>query len=220
MSRLLSITIADDPATWESLGFTVTDGAVRIGSTAFVLAGVGASFDDGRPAVNGFLDWILAADDGDLPATIDGLPTGTVIGGGEPPEAPVHANGIVAIDHVVVSTPDIDRTVSTFEDLGIECRRRREGAAYGQQKMRQAFFWLGDVILEVVGPDVIDPEKAGAPATFFGLALTCADLDATAAFLGERMKPPVDAVQKGRRISTISSKAGAKVPIALMSPHV
>jgi catechol 2,3-dioxygenase-like lactoylglutathione lyase family enzyme len=220
MAQLLSITVADDPATWESLGFTVTDHAVRVGSTAFILAGVDATFPDGSPANNGFLDWILTADDGDMPASIDGIMTGSVIGSETPPSAPVHANGVTAIDHIVVSTPDLERTVAVFEDLGIECRRRREGAAYGSQAMRQAFFWLGEVILEVVGPAEVDPANADRPAAFFGIALTCADLQATGAYLGERMKPPVDAVQAGRKISTISSKAGAKIPIALMSPHV
>jgi len=33
------------------------------------------------------------------------------------------------------------------------------------------------------------------------------------------MKPPVEAVQAGRKITTLSSKCGATVPIALMSPH-
>jgi catechol 2,3-dioxygenase-like lactoylglutathione lyase family enzyme len=222
MARLLSITVADDPATWESLGFTVTDHAVRVGSTAFILSGVGATFPDGSPATNGFLDWILTADDGELPATIDGIVTGSVIGAGEPPVAPVHPNGITAIDHIVVATPDLERTVSAFEDLGIECRRRRDAGAYGSQKMRQAFFWLGDVILEVVGPEVIDadPAKASRPSSFFGIALISPDLEQTCAFLGDRMKPSVDAVQHGRKIATVSSKAGAKIPIAVMSPHI
>jgi hypothetical protein len=220
MPRLLSITVADDPTTWETLGFTVTDHAVRVGSTAFILSGVGATFADGTPAKNGFLDWILTADDGELPASIDGIVTGSVIGAGEAPAAPVHPNGITAIDHIVVSTPNLERTVSALEDLGIECRRRRDAGTYGSKKMRQAFFWLGDVILEVVGPDVVDPETANGPASFFGIALISPDLDATFAYLGDRMKAPVDAVQRGRRIATISSRAGAKVPIAVMSPHI
>lgn len=225
MTQLRSLTVADDAATWASLGFAVADGAVLIGTTSIVLAGAGASASDGRSAVNGFLGWELAPDptagEPALPASIDGLPT-SVAGGDAASVAhgPSHPNGVVAIDHVVVSTPDVDRTVAVLEGLGLSCRRRREGAAYGSQRMRQAFFWLGDVILEVVGPEAPDPEQADRPASFFGLALTCADLDATGAFLGERMKPPVDAVQAGRRISTISSKAGAKIPIALMSPHV
>ncbi len=49
MTQLRSLTVADDPATWASLGFTVIDGGVRIGSTTIVLAGVDASFPTGAP---------------------------------------------------------------------------------------------------------------------------------------------------------------------------
>ena len=52
----------------------------------------------------------------------------------------------------------------------------RDGSS-GGGPIRQVFFRLGDPILEMVGP----PEPSGdGPARFFGLALTVADLDATA----------------------------------------
>ena len=230
MPRLLSLTISDAPGTWAGLGFTLDGIAARIGTTAILCSGDDAG--NGSPGGRGITDWMLTADDGPLPERIDGLLTGSVTLGDAspvaPPTAPRHVNGVVAIDHVVVMTPDVDRTVSAFEDLGIECRRRREAAAYGSTAMRQAFFWLGNpdgapherVILEVVGPEIIDPAKANDPAKFFGIALTCRDLDETAAFFGDLMKPPVDAVQSGRRIATLSSRAGSQVAIALMSPHV
>ena len=44
--------------------------------------------------------------------------------------------------------------------------------------MRQTFFRLGPVILELVGPP--QPDGDG-PARFWGIAFTVADLDATAA---------------------------------------
>ncbi len=184
---------------------------MRIGSTAITLTGA-------SPHAKGITGWVLA-DDVTLPELIDGLPTTTTIGAPPSPAAPAHPNGIVAIDHLVVMTPDIDRTVSGFEDLGWECRRRREGAAYGQQRMRQAFFWLGDVIVEVVGPETVDPSNSDTASSFFGLALTAADLDSTQAHFGDLMKPPVEAVQPGRRITTISSRGGSTVAIAVMSPH-
>ena len=220
MPRLLSLTMSDAPEALAGLGFTVDGVSVRIGPTAIVCSG---SDNDGR----GITGWMLSADDGPLPPTIDGLPTGSLtFGDATPaptPAAPVHPNGVVAIDHLVVMTPDVDRTVSALTDLDMECRRRREGAAYGSTTMRQAFFWLGTgddrVILEIVGPDTVDPAKAADPARFFGLALTCRDLDETAAFFGDLMKPPVDAVQSGRRIATLSSRAGLGVALAMMSPH-
>ena len=229
MTRLVQLRVADDPATWGSLGFVVDGDAVTIGATTIVFAGAAAG--------KGILSWALRADDGSVLGAVEGLGSDSdaETANGETADVETagdlrrqdHVNGVVAIDHVVVSTPDLERTVRSFEAVGLECRRRREGAAYGSQKMRQAFFWLGDpdggidqkVILELVGPEVLDPAKADDPARFFGLALTVRDLDSTAAFFGDLMKPPVEAVQSGRRISTISSRGGSSVAIALMSPH-
>jgi hypothetical protein len=50
------------------------------------------------------------------------------------------------------------------------------------------------------------------------LAFTVAELDATARFLGERMRPPKEAVQPGRRIATLDRSAGSTVAMAFMSP--
>ena len=230
MSAILFLTVADDPETWAKLGFALDGRTVRLGSTAITLTG---TVDDtardsaNRPADGtagprnggGITGWNLA-DDSPLPESVDGLRTTATPGPfATPPPAPVHPNGIVSIDHLVVNTPDVARTVAAFEDLGWECRRTREGAAYGAQKMRQAFFWFGDVIVEVVGPVTPDPTTLDRPATFFGLALTATDIDVTAAFFGDLAKPPTDAVQQGRRITSISSRGGSTVAIAIMSPH-
>ncbi len=212
--------MSDAPEAFAGLGFVIDGVSVPIGSTALVCSG-------NDTAGRGVTDWLLSADDGPLPSSIDGLLTGSITYGdavaAPMPAAPDHPNGVVAIDHLVVMTPDVDRTVAALVDLDIECRRRREGAAYGRETMRQAFFWLGTgdnrVILEVVGPELVDPAKANDPARFFGLALTCRDLDETVAFFGDLMKPPVNAVQEGRRIATLSSRAGLGVALALMSPH-
>jgi catechol 2,3-dioxygenase-like lactoylglutathione lyase family enzyme len=133
----------------------------------------------------------------------------------EPVDAAVlHPNGTRAIDHVVVATPDLDRTVAALEAAGLEARRVRD-AGRGDQAMRQVFFRLGDPILEVVGP----PEPSGdGPARFFGLALTVADLDATAAALGPHLGEVKDAVQPGRRIATLRRSAGCTTALAFMNP--
>ncbi len=220
VSTILFLTVADDPETWVRLGFILDGATVRLGSTAITLTG--ASADE-----KGVTGWNLG-EDSPLPEFVEGLrttatPTSNPVpdaGSTSTPSPPQHPNGITTIDHLVVKTPNLPRTIAAFEDLGWECRRTRDAGAYGEENVRQAFFWFGDVIVEVVGPQTADPEKADRPATFFGLALTAPDLDATAAFLGEFMKPPVDAVQKGRRISTISSRAGSSVAIAVMTPHL
>ena len=215
MPTLLILHVVDDPSTWTRIGFSVEGGRVRIGSTVVEFLG------DEKASNHGIAGWTL---DGSGPETIDGLSTSYALPLGVGTPSVPHANGVVSIDHLVVSTPDLERTVAVLEGLGMACRRRRDGAAYGTEKMRQAFFWLGEdaerVLLEVVGPATIDLSKANDPAKFFGLAVVSADLDATGAFYGDLMKPPTEAVQAGRRIATLSSRSGCKVALAFMSAHV
>ena len=201
MAFIASIQVADPPEAWTELGFTVDVDTSRVGSVVHQLVG--------GPGA-GLLSWTL--DGADLPeggVELDGLPTS--IGAVTDGESVSHPNGTLSIDHVVAMTPNLDRTIQTLEAAGIECRRLRD-AGPGRT---QAFFRLGEVILELVGPN----EPAGdGPTRFFGLAFTVADLDATAAYLGDRLRPSKDAVQEGRRIATLDKNAGSAVAIAFMSP--
>jgi len=132
------------------------------------------------------------------------------------PPAPAHPNGVVAIDHVVAFSPDLDRTVAAFGRAGIDVRRSRDidASQYGFEA-RQVFFRLGEVILELIGGK--EPTGDG-PASFFGLAYTVADIDAAQRLLGEHLPNVKDAVQPGRRIATLRHKElGLTVPIAFMS---
>ena len=200
------IRVGDAPEAWRAAGFTVDDdGVCRAGTVRIRLVGR----DDGKYVRS----WSLRglAGDGD----IDGLPTRSP--GGDAPATPAeHANGTVLIDHLVVATPDLDRTIGVLEERGLELRRTRETGTYGAP-MRQAFFRLGEVILEVIGPG----EPAGdGPARFFGFAFTVADLDATHASLGEHVGRIKDAVQEGRRITTLRHKElDISTAIAFMSPE-
>jgi len=113
-----------------------------------------------------------------------------------------------------VVTPDLDRSIDAFESAGIRLRRTRDTGTL-QRPSRQAFFKLGETIVEIVGP-----ATASRPgqARFYGLAFTVADLDATAVFLGGRLRPARNAVQSGRRIATLDRSGGSTVPLAFMSP--
>lgn len=225
--RLLELHVADDPDSWSTAGFTVADGAVAIGAVAIRLDG---RPDDGAPrGITGWTVTGLSVDGGSL----DGLPTDCRSnveqpGPSDPPTKPdeptepgrTHPNGTTGLDHVVVLTPDLDRTIAAFESAGLELRRIRETARNGSP-MRQAFFKLGPVVLEVVRGDVGTGLPAHeAPATFFGLAVDVEDLDATATALGDglgRIKP---AVQPGRRIGTIRTRSfDISVAIAAMDHH-
>ena len=84
---------------------------------------------------------------------------------------------------------------------------------------RQAFFRLGEEILELVAePDEVI-ERAGGPdrpARFWGLALRAGDLERTVQAIGEHAGPIRPAVQPGRRIATVRRSAGLAIPLALM----
>jgi hypothetical protein len=123
-----------------------------------------------------------------------------------------HPLGVVAVDHVVASTPDLDRTLGALQAAGLELRRVRDAGP----KARQGFFNLGTAVLEVVGPR--EPDGDG-PATFWGLVLVVSDLDAAVEGLGEVAGSPRDAVQDGRRIATIRREAGLGTAVALMTPR-
>jgi len=78
----------------------------------------------------------------------------------------------------------------------------------------QAFFRLGQVIVEVVG----DPRRTDSgQARFYGLAFTVTDIEATAAYLGPRLRPTKPAVQPGRLIATLDWSVGSQLPMAFMS---
>ena len=125
-----------------------------------------------------------------------------------------HPNGSATVDHVVAASPDLPRTIEAFTRIGMETRRIRDTDQYGAP-MRQVFFRLGRPVLELIGP----PEPSGdRPASFWGLALTVGDLDATKDLLGDRLSDPKTAVQPGRRIATLRHETlGITVPVAFMS---
>lgn len=205
------ITVADPPEAWAAAGFTVaTDGTSQVGRVRLRFVG--------RDRGKRILGWTLrGARDGALvERSIDGLVTDV---GTEAPSAgsgDAHPNGATAIDHVVVLTPDLDRTVTAFEAVGLSSRGERQTDSYGAP-MKQVFFRAGEVIIEVVG----NPDTAGqGEAGFFGLAITVEDLDATAALLGEGLGAAKDAVQRGRRIATLRHRdLGLSVATAFMSPE-
>lgn len=202
---VVEIVVADDPEAWSAAGFAVDDHVVQIGAIGVRLIGRG----DGQQRVCGWT-WF------DLPGTgpIDGLVTSV----GTTPSAPPghHANGSTIVDHVVVATPHLERTIAGFEARGLEVRRVRDTDQYGAP-FRQVFFRGGETIIELIGPVEADPND-DRPARFYGLAFTVADLDAAAAHLGDGLGAIKDAVQPGRRIATLRHlQYNISIPIALMS---
>ena len=225
VGRLVEVVVGDAPAAWRSIGFAVDDdGATQVGATRVRLAGASG----GSRGIHGHGRGILGSTLAGAPVPdggLDGLPVATVevpaggvhgsdpvaTGGDDPGGTPAgHPNGAVTIDHVVAITPDLDRTTAAIEAAGVTARRTREA---GRGRL-QRFFRLGEVVLELVGP--IEPTGDG-PARFWGLAFTVADIDATAALLGDRVSAPKPAVQPGRRIATLRKDDAVSVPVAFMS---
>jgi hypothetical protein len=238
--------VSGDPDVWRSIGFVVTDDGhlplhgtslriVRPGSLPVLLrtrADVGIS-----SSASGIVGWALSgitepshpvstaalepATDSptDGPAgrstdswfDIDGLPTEIVDARG--PTYADHEIGAVGLDHVVVMTSQLERTSDAISGAtGCELKRIRDVG-----EMRQGFHRIGrgGLIVELVER----PDIPAGPASFWGLVVNVDDLDAACARLGaDRVSPPKDAVQPGRRIATVRSEVGLGLPVALMTP--
>lgn len=205
---LAELVVADPPQAWREAGFTVDDdGTCRVGTVRIRLVG--------REQGEGIVGWVLHGPPEMRATDLDGVPT--TVSTAAPGEPAAHANGVTHLDHVVLLSPDLARTTAALEALGLDVRRERDGSL-GGAPMRQVFFRLDEVILELVGaPDAANE----GPSGLWGLTHTVADIDAAAALLGERTSPVKDAVQPGRRITTLRHHdLGMSVRTALISPHV
>jgi len=203
------ILVGDPAEAWEAAGFTVDeDGTCRIGQVRVRLVG--------RDGGKRILGWSLR----DAPparladGSLDGVPT---TASDEAPVGPAtHPNGSRYIDHVVLLTPDLSRTTEALGTIGLTPRGERDSDTYGAP-MRQVFFRMGEVILELIGQP--DATGEGDPG-FFGLAITVDDLDAAGQLLGEHLGQAKDAVQEGRRIATLRHReVGMSVATVFMSPE-
>lgn len=210
------IELADEPSAWRSLGFAVDRDAFVLGGIRLLLSG--------RRAGRGIVGWSLR----EIASTdLDGLPT-TASANPQLPATTVHLplavaghpNGISSIDHVVAFSPQLDRTVTALRGANLDLRRVREQPTPAGAP-RQAFFRLGEAVLEVVQIPDGEIARAGgkdAPARFWGLALIATDIERTVDALGEHASEIRPAVQPGRRIATLRRSAGLALPVAVMSP--
>jgi catechol 2,3-dioxygenase-like lactoylglutathione lyase family enzyme len=126
-----------------------------------------------------------------------------------PAAASSHQLGATAIDHVVLMTSDLDRTCAAVTNaIGVPLRRVREAGP-----VRQGFFRLGQVILEVVE----SAQHQSSAAEWWGLVINVTDLAAACERLGNIVGPARNAVQPGRMIASVRDEAGLGLPLALMS---
>jgi hypothetical protein len=209
------LTLADEPARWQALGFALVEDVCQISTVRLSFVAPAAAPAEPASSAPGIVGWSLrdAAS-----AQLDGLPT-TLSDALPPAPAPAHPNGVLAIDHVVAASPQLDRSVAALQAAGLDLRRVREQPTPAGAP-RQAFFRLGGEILELIQEPEQTIERAGGrehPARFWGLALVVEDLDRTVELLAPHVGDTRVAVQPGRRIATVRRSAGLAVPLALMS---
>lgn len=195
---LAALRIAADPAAWRAFGVPLDDTG-RIGVGGITLEVVPES---GETGITGWAWRGLRAG-----ADLDGVPVTRQPAAADPRPGPLR---LEAVDHVVVATGDLDRTLAAFDRAGLDRRRTREAG-----RLRQAFYLAGTALVEVVGP----AEPDGEPARLWGVTLVSGDLDGAAAACGPALGDVRDAVQPGRRIATVRREAGLGVPVALMTPR-
>ncbi len=201
MTTVAEMVIGARSAAWRAAGFDVTDdGIVQLG-------GIRLRLVDGDA---GMSSWTLADAFDPAVVDIDGLTTAH--GDAAAAAAGPHPNTVTTIDHVVVYTPDLERTCAAIEAAtAAPLKRIREVGS-----LRQGFHRLGELIVEVV----TFPQVTVDRATFWGLALNVTDIDALYEQCGnELMSAPKDAVQPGRRIASFRDSAALGLPVAVMTPH-
>jgi hypothetical protein len=196
--ELAEMTVADAPERWSALGFDVHDGAVDIGMVRIWLGGEGT----------GITSWSLRRVNAS--GSIDGLRT-TAPRMVVPPPFQTHPNGATGIDHVVVLTPNFDRTSAALAKAGVDLRRDQ----YTEARGRLGFRRIGPAVLELAH----QPEMEDDDPKLWGLTFVVISLDLLAERLGDLLGPISLAIQPGRRIATLNREAGLSVPVAFMSPE-
>ena len=175
---------------WAAIGLTFDEeGVAPVGGVRLRCTGEGG----------GLLRWALRSV---RTTDVDGLPT--THSRAPLPEPVDHPLGAIAVDHVVATTRDLQRTCARLLAAGLDHRPAPH--------VPQEFFVLGPALLEVAEV----PEREDG---FWGITLVVADLDAAAELLGDRLGEVRNALQPGRRIATVSREAGLGLPVALMTPR-
>ena len=203
-ARIGELVIGGSRANWAQVGINFSHEGV------FAIGEVLLRIDETLPP--GVHSWALSNIDSTV-VSIDGISTtGNVANDRiEHNDAQGFVLTPLGVDHVVVNTPDLERTsLALHEATGAELKRIRDAG----NGVRQGFHRLGDVIIEIVSAPSMPPGNA----SLWGFVLNVADVHEVAAYLGpDVLSPPKPAVQKNRLIATFRGAVGLGVPVALMS---
>ncbi len=217
-AQLAALQIADPPEAWRALGFTVSeDGVVVLGGVELWPDATG----------RGITGWTLGASRCTTMSTA--CPPASPPTRRRPrPDIPTAALGL---DHVVVTTPDFDRTATALQEAGIPLRRVRPddaGAGWGGPSRRRARgaptrgrrcgrgFAGSD--RPSWGSSRRRPCRPGPPGS--GGSSWSSPIWPPCAPDWRRIVGEIrDAVQPGRRIAALDRAAGLSPRIAFMDPE-
>jgi len=197
------LVIGGAPTGWEAIGIHFSN------ENRCLLADVSLRIDS--TLTPGLHAWSISEIDAST-TQIDGITTSLATNAATPQVTP--SSGfrphVVGVDHVVINTPNLQRTSDALAQLTGAPLKRTRDAGNG---VTQGFHKLGSVVVELVTM----PSMPEGPASLWGFVLNVHDLDGIAAHLGpDVLSPPKPAVQPGRRIATFRSAAALGVPVALM----
>jgi len=197
------LVIGGAPTGWEAIGFHFSK------ENRCLLADVSLRIDS--TLAPGLHAWSISEIDAST-TQIDGITTSLATNAATSQVTPNSGFSllVVGVDHVVINTPNLQRTSDALAQLTGAPLKRTRDAGNG---VTQGFHKLGSVVVELVTM----PSMPEGPASLWGFVLNVQDLDGIAAHLGpDVLSPPKPAVQPGRRIATFRSAAALGVPVALM----
>ena len=203
-ARIGELVIGGSRANWAQVGINFSQAGV------FAIGEIALRIDETLPP--GMHSWALSNIDSTI-RSIDGISTTGNVGKGLIERSDAQGFELIplGIDHVVVNTPDLERTSNALHQAtGAELKRIRDAG----NGVRQGFHRLGEVIIEIVSA----PSMPAGEASLWGFVLNVADVNEVSAYLGpDVLSPPKPAVQKNRLIATFRGAVGLGVPVALMS---
>lgn len=212
--RLTQIDVGGAVSSWQRVGLQINDSRGLVSGVEIDIHG------DQKGLLSCSFSHDQAAGDQSVNDVIDGLPIrwhyhpDTTPFSASEPTSTYEGVEFIGIDHIVITTDDLDRTSDAIENvLGVSRVRTRDAG----HSVTQAFHKLDNTILELVA----GPHVKHTGAKWWGFVVTVNDMDRWWSHVGEDVATaPRDAVQQGRKISTIHSSVGLGVATAVMSPHV
>lgn len=198
-SRVVALAVPGDSGPWEAAGFDCAGTGFAAGAVQ-VLFGR-SDGDDTRVVL-------------EPPSRLDGAGLEAQLPVAPRPTERDHPNGVVGVDHVVISTPAMERATSALLEAGLDLRLEREGRAGGAE-IDQAFFLAGPCVIELVG----SRGGGGGASVVWGVTFTSDSLEALPALDPAPVASIRDAVQPGRRIAVARRELGLPTRVAFMNPR-